>query len=140
MSNASVPAEKLEALANEIDKFWDSDYNAHDAAARIRALLAEAREEGKPLPEISEAQLYEAVRHKSIKDRMDAVSALFARVAPPASAGTEGPEEVDVIVKLIFEEHPSGDEDFAGLGRYIWPERFDALVKAFKARVEGEKK
>lgn len=38
--------EKLEALACEIDTAWDSDYNAHDASARIRALLAEARDDG----------------------------------------------------------------------------------------------
>jgi hypothetical protein len=31
----------FKALANEIDDEWDSDYNAHDAAARIRELVAE---------------------------------------------------------------------------------------------------
>ena len=37
--------EELEKLASEIDNEWDSDYNAHDAAARIRDLLPRLRAE-----------------------------------------------------------------------------------------------
>ena len=98
MSKASVPAERLEALAASAEKAGMSIYGLERDGVKLAkelreivAILAEAREEGKPIPEISEAQLYEAVRHKSIKDRMDAVSALFARVGAPASGGTEGP-------------------------------------------------
>jgi len=39
------PIEELEKLCCEIDNEWDSDYNAHDAAARIRDLLPRLRTE-----------------------------------------------------------------------------------------------
>ena len=146
MSNASVPAERLEALAASAEKagmsIYGLEWDGVKLAKELReivAILAEAREEGKPIPEISEAQLYEAVRHKSIKDRMDAVSALFARVAPPASAGTEGP--IERVARALARSY------WQGRGETITREQEDEFwlswgrdAEAALARVEGEKK
>ena len=142
MTNASVPAERLEALAASAEKagmsIYGLEWDGVKLAKELReivAMLAEAREEGEPLPEISEAQLYEAVRHKSIKDRMDAVSALFARVAPPASAGTEGPGLREAVLEA-GRKHDS-DHKWSACGACEYLVRLVALA----ARLgEGEKK
>lgn len=41
--------DRLESLCCEIDNEWDTDYNAHDASARIRALLADERKRREPV-------------------------------------------------------------------------------------------
>ena len=140
MTNASVPAERLEALAASAEKagmsIYGLEWDGVKLAKELREIvdmLAEAREGGKPIPEISEAQLYEAVRHKSIKDRMDAVSALFARVAPPASAGTEGPGLREVLQRLIDCYDSERHDEF------LWDAAWEK-ARAALARVEGEKK
>lgn len=52
MSNASVPAERLEALADKYRglRVLRQMRSASEVEDDLRALLAEAREEGKPLP------------------------------------------------------------------------------------------
>ena len=149
MTNASVPAERLEKYHFNFSR-WNGKERCQEIslpgefylASDVDALLAEAREEGKPIPEISEAQLYEAVRHKSIKDRMDAVSALFARVAPPASAGTEGPG-LRKAMEAIHAKHYRGPLDFKddrGVQVGVSMVKAD-IAKALAARpVKGGKK
>ena len=129
MTNASVPAERLEALANEIDKFWDSDYNAHDAAARIRALLAEAREEGKPT-------VFCTCGTRPVSDPHHAK---FCPMYSPASAGTEGP--IERVARALARSY------WQGRGETITREQEDEFwlswgrdAEAALARVEGEKK
>ena len=84
-----VPVEKLEKLEKEIEQRCDATpatrlgsaerYGYTFVLTRIRALLAEAREEGKPL-EKSEGQKATEWSQRPTREW-----------EPPASAGTEGP-------------------------------------------------
>lgn len=173
----SVSREGLEKLAQDLPNrgipnrpdasydngWWDATAGAVNS---IRALLAEAREGGKPAEDLSfTCQECGKVFQLPPRDHLDRGRAFFELCQAamvhdtpsgdpcighigktPASAGTEGPGlDVDAIVRRVYDEHPSGDANSAEMGRYTWPERFDALIGYVKAAlaarpVEGEKK
>jgi hypothetical protein len=48
----------------------------------------------------------------------------------PGEAGLFTAEQVLALMKKAIEDHPSGENDSAEMGRYVWPERWDALRSA----------
>jgi hypothetical protein len=60
--------------------------------------------------------------------KADRILALLAET--PGEAGLFTAEQVLALMKKAIEDHPSGENDSAEMGRYVWPERWDALRSA----------
>ena len=137
-ARGSVPVEKLEKLANEIESAlqWGNGDTVH----RIRALLAEAREGGKPPhPQIIRYETTLDGVHVTV--RRDALEWLENQItlSPPSSAGTEGLGLMEILRKwqVAFDHFLADPGQF--LDVFKEPIRLTQLALAARP-VEGEKK
>ena len=159
MSNASVPAERLEALAKAIAK-GPQVLSAGPIYDALRALLAEAREEGEPserpaefsIPDTIMERVDRVMRESRLKVR-EYLAKESANLKPldlnqvygaPASAGTEGPGLREALEKVTVRMNKVTAR--WRHTRSIAKAEMDALcniqleAEAALARVEGEKK
>ena len=160
MSNASVPAERLEALADHYSVLAQGGDQSEreqgiyaNIEARLRALLSEVREEGKPLSAgdvfCSQCGQYHAslimcpnlqiTTGNSAGADLTIASAqgvLINAPTSPASAGTEGLGLRDLLERALDWIHREHDDCDDGCDARALATEIESAL----ALVEGEKK